>query len=752
MRCLLLAALSLPLTAGAPGAMAQTVAGGALVSPTITCAVGRVDTPHFTHTFDPTEVQRATQAPPFKDWPKNGMTKRLQTIHHYPSGAGEVCASIPELVLETAYYLEYAWAAYEQRLTAQSLPMPTPASGGTIPVRYEFKTSPAAMQFQHQADAWMPWNQRYEQVTVFLQPAKVTMELHRQRSAHELYHFIQSHTVGAAKCVDKDDHGFWWIEAAAEYAACDIVWPDLTGYKGGSERRMVEVINRDDDGKEIGSHMEPAGVRLTYPYLLESPLHAIGLPKNEHGLAAFDGTWRKGQELEYDKGFFVQYLVKRCKVDFLKLDNLVLRYYKDNAGRDVILRALRQSLSALTASVPLDQVYREFATLALLSEDGPIAGTTITKGNTEVDVTPLDCVVKPCQKCPERSALQLPAGPLRVPPRHGFWLPGGFSAKMGAVELHPSATGPGRPLVLRALRLDSSRVQVFTGKKKAWLKGQPKPAAEIASTTDRAKVTLHPDESLYVIAFGEHDTEDGAAVVAICDPPLLTARLTTTGSGAVPASLSRTFSAVLTDLASATVPDTVLFRWSWRNTTDGSRGSVEGERKRLDPQAGTAQTTQAIRFPAAGEYLVRVRALDADDRVIAESEEATCSVQEEEKVTPLPQQTIALPVVTCSSTGQTCAPDHSVTLQGSGEVWISYTASALHCSDVAVRIRLGNGPGQVTGFVSGGQTTDALRFSLTGTDAHRLTVTGVGRVGGCNTGTISGWTGSLNVRWASSNQ
>ena len=111
-------------------------------------------------------------------------------------------------------------------------------------------------------------------------------------------------------------------------------------------------------------------------------------------------------------------------------------------------------------------------------------------------------------------------------------------------------------------------------------------------------------------------------------------------------------------------------------------------------------------------------------------------------------ESLPVPVISCSSTGQVCVPPHSSTFEGAGELWISYTAGPLHCSDVAVRIRIDELPEQQTGLVSAGQTTEPLRFMLPG-GTHRLAVTGVGRAGGCNTGAMLGWTGSLALKWAS---
>jgi hypothetical protein len=136
------------------------------------------------------------------------------------------------------------------------------------------------------------------------------------------------------------------------------------------------------------------------------------------------------------------------------------------------------------------------------------------------------------------------------------------------------------------------------------------------------------------------------------------------------------------------------------------------------------------------------------DNYLGQARQGTWTGRRMPEPTASREETMPIPVVSCTSTGQVCAPDHTASLEGSGEVWISYTAGDRHCADVAVRIRVDDLPVQETGFVSAGQTTAALRFTLADTVTHRLTVTGLGREGGCNTGALLGWTGSLTVRWA----
>jgi len=113
------------------------------------------------------------------------------------------------------------------------------------------------------------------------------------------------------------------------------------------------------------------------------------------------------------------------------------------------------------------------------------------------------------------------------------------------------------------------------------------------------------------------------------------------------------------------------------------------------------------------------------------------------------EEVMQLPVVMCTSTGQVCEPGYEATFTGAGEVAISYTAGDRHCADVAVRVRVDDLPQQETGFASAGQTTASLRFALPNGGPHRLSVTGIGREGGCNTGALLGWTGSLTLEWRS---
>ena len=220
--------------------------------------------------------------------------------------------------------------------------------------------------------------------------------------------------IGGAKCAAKD--GLWWTEATADYAACNVVWrATLSDRMGG-------------------------GVGRTYPYLLESPLTLSGVPTDGHHMTDFAKEWASGEELEYDKGYFIKYLVEQAGAEFFAMNNAVLNYYRDHSGPTAVLTGLNDYLVNMSSvGKTLAEVYRAFAAFYLLSDKSPLVafrGRKAPGSAVYLASTPLVGVVKTLTG-KENAADTLPAAvpPRRCPLRSTTCsICRGYTAKMWAVE------------------------------------------------------------------------------------------------------------------------------------------------------------------------------------------------------------------------------------------------------------------------------------------------------------------------------
>lgn len=581
----------------------------------IECATGRVETAHFKHQFSSAKVNASPLAA--------NLAKHWKLEH--PFGSHPSCAAQPALVLETAFYLEAAWTRYETLLRAQGRAMPTPRLQ-LLPVLYHasFKVP---MQFQHQSPGLV--YDYPEVVNVNLSPERMTQRLHRHRTAHELFHFVQAGMIGADRCARPEYGGLWWVEAAAEYAACDVVWPELSPDKGGPTQ--------------------------AYPYLLDRPLWTTGAPSNDHGYSAEDFKgWTEGNELEYDKGHFIEFVVQRVSADqtdqglattFFSLDSAVMAHFKNVSrigDKTVLLSPVDRFLKA--RGVTLAEVYREFAAFYFLSADSPLVRTQTDGTNSS---TPLSAVVRACPTCRERRALALAPGRLSAPASFTFALPAGYTAKMWALELEElpgGATQPPRRLVVRAATLDQVRVQVFKGPRApvstltmpvdpveaagSWLAGQPRPEADLNMVHTEAEVTLRHDEALYVVAAGVSEILDGKAVVTVSDAPAVSLQPAAcrTESPQQPAYVTATFESTPQGGRRPQELPPLTMRWQWRRARGGAGQDHVGETVRVNPRTGRAESAQPLSFPAPGSYLVTCAAVDAAGAVVAQSSPLSCEV------------------------------------------------------------------------------------------------------------------------------
>lgn len=101
---------------------------------------------------------------------------------------------------------------------------------------------------------------------------------------------------------------------------------------------------------------------------------------------------------------------------------------------------------------------------------------------------------------------------------------------------------------------------------------------------------------------------------------------------------------------------------------------------------------------------------------------------------------------TCSGASQLCEPYTRFDVTTNGLLQVEYIASSQHCSDVQVQVFVDFGPNKVTTpFLSANQSSGVLDLGAVSPGHHNLYVKATGRVGGCNTGYLGSWGGTLNV-------
>jgi len=110
-------------------------------------------------------------------------------------------------------------------------------------------------------------------------------------------------------------------------------------------------------------------------------------------------------------------------------------------------------------------------------------------------------------------------------------------------------------------------------------------------------------------------------------------------------------------------------------------------------------------------------------------------------------QTSSVPIatVTCTSSGQLCTPIFTTPVTTGGLLQVSYTASVGHCSNVAAHFLVDGVELAVTPFLTPGQTSATFTLSPVSAGTHTLGVQAEGTVGGCNSGALANWGGSVQI-------
>lgn len=101
--------------------------------------------------------------------------------------------------------------------------------------------------------------------------------------------------------------------------------------------------------------------------------------------------------------------------------------------------------------------------------------------------------------------------------------------------------------------------------------------------------------------------------------------------------------------------------------------------------------------------------------------------------------------ISCVSSGQLCSPAFTVPVTTTGILQASYTASAGHCSDVAVHFLVDGVERAVTAFLTPGATSPVFDLGPVDSGTHTLALQGEGALGGCNAGSVGNWGGTAQV-------
>jgi hypothetical protein len=129
------------------------------------------------------------------------------------------------------------------------------------------------------------------------------------------------------------------------------------------------------------------------------------------------------------------------------------------------------------------------------------------------------------------------------------------------------------------------------------------------------------------------------------------------------------------------------------------------------------------------------------------------SAQTPQPILPFRESIIPLSI-TCSSQGQLCGTTYTTPRAVTFEALnVRFTAASTHCSSLRVRLSLityatyGSAPATtefLSPFLAAGQST-YYSFNPLSPGIYAVRVQGEGIIGGCNSGHLSGWGGTLNL-------
>jgi hypothetical protein len=282
--------------------------------------------------------------------------------------------------------------------------------------------------------------------------------------AHEMYHAFQNTMLAGDADKIVAPATLWWIEGTAEYAACRIAWTLDTM---GSPRGPFDGI---------------------YPYLLERPVTESGTFVCPHG-------WPDVDEIEYDRGYLLDYMVQQG-VAFAPLYKAVMEQY-GTTGQP--LHPFETHLLQ-QGPLPFPPLYRGFVGWFLFAEGSPRGRST------QPD---------PINSTPDRLAATLADQPLALPPAQ---LAAPYTAICQAVRLDPKAKEPVAIEVLATALDDWALIDLYILPDGARV-ANPSPVATLNDTRTPAQVTLAPGQTLYGVALNLANARSATAAVELRPGP-----------------------------------------------------------------------------------------------------------------------------------------------------------------------------------------------------------------------------------------
>lgn len=99
--------------------------------------------------------------------------------------------------------------------------------------------------------------------------------------------------------------------------------------------------------------------------------------------------------------------------------------------------------------------------------------------------------------------------------------------------------------------------------------------------------------------------------------------------------------------------------------------------------------------------------------------------------------------ITCTGSGEVCDPIFTTSIVSNNVAQAQFTASLTNCGDIVVEIGL-DGSFFTSDPLAPGQST-SITFQPVTAGTHEVTVQATGVEGGCNTGTLASWGGTLVV-------
>ncbi len=117
---------------------------------------------------------------------------------------------------------------------------------------------------------------------------------------------------------------------------------------------------------------------------------------------------------------------------------------------------------------------------------------------------------------------------------------------------------------------------------------------------------------------------------------------------------------------------------------------------------------------------------------------------------------VSIPIfVSCTTTGQLCAPAFSVLVQTNSVLKIQYFVPTGHCSSARLNVFVDGTQVLTTGFLGWFGAPPPFNTLLLDTGlidlgpvsagSHTLSLKAEGQVSGCNSGSVVSWDGTLNI-------